>query len=445
MEFQWEEIGVHKKKLSVTISAEDVQAKVDEGLAVARKQAKFKGFRPGKAPMAMVKKAYGPQVEHQVSEELVNEALPKALEEKGLDLAGPPSLDESSFELGKPFTFAMSFEVKPVFELSGYEGLELTREPVNVTEEMVDERLNQILEGYAATVDLEEPRPIEKGDIAVIDYKAMIGGEPVEGGANPNFQLEVGAGYFNEDFEAQLIGAAKDEEKQIAVEFEETFYNPRLAGQKVEFTVKVLDIKLKKLPELNDEFVAQLGQERLKTVDDLKLYVKGELARMEHQRVTEMLNASLHDKLCELTEFDAPEGMIEREIESMIYGTKMNLQRSGLSLEAAGLSEDKMRADYHDQAVKNVKVGLIMGKIAEENDIQVSENEINTRIYMMALQSGQQPDKVFEMYNTPQMIAGLTESILAEKTMKFLLEKANIEGGEGDEAPQGVDEPVEAP
>jgi len=425
MDFTWEDIGPTKKKLMVETPAEIVSTRMNESLQQVKKRAKIKGFRPGKAPLSMIKRVYGPQIEQEVTQKLINEALVEALDQANLDLALPANLEESHYVEGEPYHFSFSLEIKPQFKIEGYEGLELSREPVKVTEEMVDKRLEQLREAYATTRGIEEERPLQDGDVAVIDYTAYVGEEPLEGGANPSYQLEVGSGAFNADFESNLVGLTKGESKEITVTFEENHYNQKLAGKEVRFDVKLLDIKEKVLPDLDDEFAKDLGGE-FKGLDDLKEQIRSDLTRVEEQRVEELLRGQLRDKLLDLVEFDLPEGLVQQEVEAMVANTKFNFARSGLSLETAGMSEEKMKEEYQPAAEKRVKTSLILEKIAQEKSLNVTDDELKERMLQTAMETGQPPDKIIEFYSQNNMLGSLRQQMLTEKTLKFLLENANI-------------------
>ncbi|MBW1717123.1 MAG: trigger factor [Deltaproteobacteria bacterium] len=425
MDFNWEEIGPTKKKLVVETPAEIVSARMNENFRQVQKQAKFKGFRPGKAPLSMIKRIYGPQVEEEVTQKLINEALTEALEQADLNLAVPANLEESNYVEGEPYRFTLSLEIKPKFTIEGYDGLELTREPVEVTEEMTDKRLEQLREAYATTTSIEGERPLQTGDIAVIDYTAYVGEEALEGGENPSYQLEVGSGNFNPDFEAELVGLSKGENKEISVTFKENHYNPKLAGKDVRFEVKLLDIKEKVLPDLDDEFAKDLGAE-FKTFDDLKEQIQSDLTRMEEQRVEELLRSQLRDKLLELVEFDIPESLVQQEVEAMVANTKFNFSRSGLSLETAGMSEEKLKEDYQPVAEKKVKTNLILEKIAKDKELTVTEDELKAKMFQIARETGQPIENIIEFYNQNNMLKSLSHQVLTEKTLNFLIENANI-------------------
>lgn len=426
MNFSWEDVETTKKKLMVEVPAEAVKTRLEDRLREVGKTVRFKGFRPGKVPLNMIKRLYGAQVEQEVSEALVNEALPAALKEKDLHLASPPDMEKADFKEGEPFRFTLTLEIKPAFELADYKGLELSRQSVAVTEEMVDERLERIREAHATTRSLDADRAVDLNDIVVVDYQAFIGEEPVAGLANPNYQLEVGRGLFHPAFEAALAGLKKGESKEITVDFEPEHFNKKLAGQKVLFKTRLLDIKEKVLPEMNEEFLKELG-DQFKTLGDLRQRVREDLDRLEEQRSQDLLRAQTRDRLLDLADFEVPAGMVAREVEAMVANTRFNFTRSGLTLEAAGLSEEKLKADYLEPARKQVKTGLILERIARENEMSVTDEEIRAALMSMARQTGQSPDQILEIYSKNNMMDRLHEDLLTEKTLNFVLENAKIQ------------------
>ena len=426
MNFNTEELGATKRKLNVEVPAEKVKAEFEKSAGLLRKKARIKGFRPGKVPVGIVKKLFGPQIEQEVTQNLLNQALPEALESFEETMITSPNLEDSNLVEGEPFRFSVSFEVKPSFEISGYDSLSLTREKVNVTNEMVQQKIEEIRQSAATSKSLTEERPIENDDLAVIDYKTFDGEEPIEGGANPNYQLEVGGGKFNPDFEAELVGLKKGDHKDITVTFPQDHYNPKLAGKEVRFEVDVLDIKEKVVPELNDEFVKDLGQE-LETVAELTARVEKDMIEAAENQAENKLKEQAQEKLLELVEFEVPSSMVDQELENMVYNTMFNFKRSGLSPEAFGMSEAKLREDYRPAAEKRVRLGLMLEKIARNQDISVSDDDINESIMDMARGSGQPPEVIRDIYSKNNMMDSLTTSCLTEKTLKFILESANIE------------------
>ncbi len=429
MQFNIEDVGATKKKLSVELPAEMVQAELDSALKMVRKGAKIKGFRPGKVPAQIIKRYYGPQVEQDVAQKLINDALPKAIDEADLHMVAPPVLEESDLQEGQPFKFAVTIEVRPEFEIDGYEGLALTREKFNITDEMVAAKLEELRQAYATTKSVEEDRAAAKGDLVVVDYKAYIAGEEVPNGSNPNYQTEVGSGGFHPDFDAALEGLTKGQTKEVVLTFEEKHYNPKLAGQEVRFEITLKDIKEKILPELNDDFAKDLGQD-IKDMEGLKDLLRKDMTENETGRVEHQVREQLKDELLKLVEFEVPESLVAQELDSMMASLKFNLQRSGLSMEAMGVSEAKLREENRGKAADRVRLGFILDKIAEKKEIKVEDQDIEGKIMEMAREAGQSPEIVREYYNKNNMLDSLADSIREEKTLNYLLETANIEDAE---------------
>ena len=430
MQIQLEDLGPTKKRLSVEIPAETASAEMERLVSSYRRQARLKGFRPGKAPASIIRRLFGAQIEQEVSQKLIEENLPEAIEESGLSLVSQPVLEEASFTPEGPFTFTVALEITPAFEISGYEGLNLTREIVEVDDKMVENRIGELRQAYASTRSLPEPRPLAEGDIAVIDYTAFSGEDPLEGGANPNYQLEIGSGRFHPEFESSLIGLSSGEERTATVDFPEGHHNPKLAGKTIRFETKLLDIKEKVVPEADDEFAKDLGQEGIETLDQLKDRIRQELTDHAAQRSETALREQVRERLVELVDIPLPEGLVAHELDVMVRTMLFNLQRSGLTMEAMGLSEAKLREDYRPEAEKRVKVGLILDRIAKDRDLSVSDDDIQDRILSVARDLGQPPEVVRNIYNKNEMMEELRNSCLTEKTLKYILGAATIENVE---------------
>lgn len=425
MNVNFEDIGATKKKLSVELPADVVEKEEKDMVGTLRGQARIKGFRKGKVPAAMIRRMFGSHIEQEVTQKLINEALPEALQQLDRSMVSSPVLEESHYTVGEPFRFSVTFDVKPEFEISGYEGLELTEEKVHVTGEMVDKRIEDLRKAYASTRSLETDRPLAAGDMAVIDYQAFVDGEPLEGGKNDGYQLEVGQGGFNADFEKGLEGMSKSETRVINVTFPEDHYNPKLAGQEVRFDVTLQDIKEKVIPEIDDEFVKDLGQE-LETVEQLRTKIEEDLAEVEKRRVRGDVEKQVQDKLLELVEFEVPTSMVDQESESMVSTTEFNLKRSGLTMEAMGMSQEKLLEDYRPQAERRVRLALIMEQIAKDHSIEAAEEDIEEKVMETAKELGQSPDVVRDIYNKNNMLDSLAETIRTEKTLKYLIDGATI-------------------
>ena len=425
MNWNIEELGATKRKMTVEVPAEKARGQYETALKDIQKQARIKGFRPGKVPITMIKRMFGSQIEQDVAQKLIEESLPEAIKDVSDIMVSQPTLEDSQFAEGEPFRFTVTFEVRPEFEIAGYEGLTLEKEALKVTDEMVDNKLEELRRAYATTKSVEEERPVREGDLAVIDYTSYEGDQPIEGGANPNYQLEVGAGRFHKIFESELVGMNKGEEKEITVSFPDNHYNPKLSGKDIRYQAKLIDIKEKVLPTLDDEFAKDLGQET-ETLEALQNRIREDLTRGEENRIQGELEKQVGEKLSDLVEFELPENLVAQELDGMIQNTAFNLKRSGLSMEAMGLDENKMREEMRPQAEKRVKVALILDRISKEKEIEVEEEDENDSLMRIARDMQQPPESIREIYNKNNWMAQLREGILAEKTLKFVIDSANI-------------------
>jgi trigger factor len=421
-----EELGGARKKMTVEIPAEQVRAALDQAVETLRRQARIKGFRPGKVPAGMIRRMFLPQIQQDVTQQLINDSLPEAMEQIEDTVVSQPDLVDSQFEEGQPFQYSVSFEVKPEFDVDGYMGLDLEREQFEVTDEMVDGRLEELRQAFASTRSLEEDRPVAEGDLAVVDYQALVDDQPLEGGANPNYQIEIGSGRFHEDVEKGLIGAFKGDEKEMTVPFADDHYNPKLAGQLVTFKIEVKDIKEKVLPDLDDAFAQDLGQEGIDTFDKLKERVRADMIEAEESRVRRQLEDNTRAELVKLVDFEAPDSLIGQELESMISNTEYNLKRSGLTLEAIGTSEAKLREDLRPEAEKKVKAALILEKIAQKHELEATEEDLEKQMAQVAEGTGQTPEAIREIYNKNNLVDSLKENLVRDKALNIVIEGANI-------------------
>lgn len=441
MNFDVEHLGSTRKKMTIEIPADQVQTEINQAVNQLKPVARIKGFRPGKAPAAMLKKLFWPQIEQDVSQKLISSALPDALSQADQTLASQPLVEEATFAEGQPFRFKVVYEIKPKFDLGNYNGIKLTRLKVDVTEDMVDKRLEDLRQAHATIKSIDEDRPVKNGDFAVVSYQAFVGTDPLEGASNPHYQLEVGSGHFHPDFEAALVGLKKEDSREVVVNFAADHYNPKLAGKEVRFEVKLNDIKEKNVPELTEDFVKDLGMD-LSSLEDLRVKVRQDIINSQTALAERKLQEQLRDKLISLTSFEVPETMVAEEVDSMLQRTDFNLKRSGLSMEAMGLNEENLRASYRVESEKRVRIALILEKIAKEQGLTVTDAEMDDEIMNMARSMGQSPEVIKEIYSRNNMMDAQRHTILADKTLKFVQANAIIE--EVESLAKVEDDPAEA-
>jgi trigger factor len=426
MKVNVEDLSQIKKKLVIEVEPEKVKRQWETVFKKVNKTVKLKGFRPGKVPRSLVEKYYGPQIDDEVVRHLINENYPEALKETKLIPVTFPQLDQPAFDRQGPFTFEATVELKPEVVIADYRGLSLKREQAAVTEEQVDQRLNMVRESHGELVSVTEERPLREGDIAVIDYESWIEGQPVEGGSARHFDLEVGAGRFNPEFEKELPGMKKGEEKDFEIAFPGEYGNQALAGKTVKYHIRLEDLKEKNLPELNDEFAQGLPGGTVASLEDLRSKIREDLERMEQQRADQKLNEDLLEQLTEKTEFELPEGLVKAEIDETMARVEQDMTRRGVPWPGSEANRERFRENIRPTAEKRIRRDLILEKVAELENLTVTPEEVDEEINKIAAGVNQSPGLVREVYNKNNLMSGLQTQILQEKTLKFLKDQAQI-------------------
>jgi trigger factor len=427
MEIKVEELSPVERKLSVAVPPQNVAKEMDQAYQSWGKRAKVKGFRPGKAPRLILKRLYGKEIEEQVSQELFRQSLNEALEEAKLQpvlvkmpTALPPLVE------GDPFQYSVEVEVAPEFTAQNYRQLTLISTPVAVTEEMVDRRLQELREYRATLEPIAEARPVQEKDFVILKYQAFENGEPIEGGGSDSAYVEVGAGKLPAAFEQQLVGLTKEAEKTFTMDVPADFVNPAIAGKTVEFRVKVLDIQELRLPDLDDA-LAQAFSPEFKTLADLRQAVRTDLEARAEKANYERLRQQVIDQIVANNPVDVPPSLVRQEQEDMVQQQLRLLQSRGINV--TGLNVDSLLEKVKDQAEKQVRVNIILDQIANQENITVTEDDVEAGYQRIAAQSGDTAAMVRKVYEARQLVERLKSQIRAEKTLEFIIEQANVVTG----------------
>jgi trigger factor len=425
MKTNLEDISAVKKKLTVEIEAEEVDNQVADAYKAWGKRAKLRGFRQGKVPRKILETHFGDQIIEDVTQTLVSETLTAALAETETLPLGTPLLEKEPLKKGQSFTYTAIIEVRPQFELNDYLGLALEKEKCSITQEDVLNRLEQIREANGKLVSVEEPRPIRTGDIVVLDYEGFEEGILLEGAKSSNLMLKVGAKDFHPAFEQALVGLNKDAETEITVDFEQDYHYSKLAGKHVTFKVKIIDIKDKVLPGLDDEFAQSLGT-HFADLEGLKTKLKETLVAEEEKRIDNDLKRRLLEKISEGVDFELPQVLVDSQLTYAVENVSQNLLRSGSSLEKAGISTEKLRADFRPASEKRVKELLLLGEIANKDEITIDDDELAEQFENLASGIGQDPEALQKYYEANNLLNSMREKLLEEKTLNYLVQHANI-------------------
>jgi len=425
METSIEEISQVKRRLNVEIEAEEVTKKLDQAYKQASKRVKIKGFRPGKAPRKILEQYFGKEIMDDLKNDLIKESFSKVIEETKLLPLGGPSIEDEAIRPGKNFKYTIIMEVKPDFELKNYRGISVDKEILNISEDYVDKSLEEIKEAHAKLISINEDRGIKQGDYVIIDYVGLWKDKPLKGIKGKDFMIHVGSKRFYPELELGTVGLKKDDEKDILINFDEDFGDRRLAGKSITFRIHVQDIKERDLPELNDDFATGLDKE-FRSLPDLRKRVRKDITLREERRIDRELKGRLLKKTTAMVDFELPEVMVESEIERSIANIKQNSLRTGTTLESAGISEKKLRKDLRTGAEQKVKEDLVLGKIAEMEDIRVEESDIREGFQELAAQTGNDLAMLRQSYEKNNLVDAFRNQLLVEKILNHLVQGAKI-------------------
>jgi len=391
------QIEKNRNEVEVSVDGETFKKEIT---AVYRKQVKkirIPGFRPGKAPQSVVERMYGKEVFYEDAvKNLYPAALEKAIEESGLRIV-PDKIDLDITEISEDgFTFKAVVTTYPEVKVEGYKGIEIETISDEVTDEKIDEEIEKARQ-RASSIQTVEDRPAKDGDITVIDFEGFVDGEAFEGGKGENYSLTLGSGSFIPGFEEQLIGHSTGEEFSINVTFPEDYQVDELAGEEAEFKITIHEIKERILPEFNEEFVQDVS-ETCNTIEDYRKEVSENLAEDLKKEKENDIDRKIAERLIEMIEADIPQAMYENKIDDMLKEFDFRLSMQGLDLDTyvkyTGLSAQEFRAQYAEEAEKRVKLRMSLEKIAENEGIEVSDEEIDAKFDEIAASQNMDVEKV---------------------------------------------------
>ena len=398
MSLQVEKLEKNMAKLTIEVSAEDLDKAMEKAYQKQKSRISLPGFRKGKAPRKMIESMYGKGV---FMEDAVNSLVPqeytKALGECDLEIVSQPEINVTQMEPGKALIFTADVAVKPEVTLGDYKGVEVPKSEITVTDEEVDAEVKKEQDKNARTVAVED-RAAANGDITTIDFEGFVDGVAFEGGKGTDYALTLGSGTFIPGFEDQLVGANTGDHVEVKVTFPEEYQAKELAGKEAVFQCDVKKIETKEVPELDDEFAKDVSE--FDTLAEYKEDVKKKLTeKKEKEARTAKENAAV-DKAIEYAQMDIPELMTKTECRQMMDDFSRRMQQQGLSMEQyfqfTGQSMDKMMEDMKPQALKRIQTRLVLEKVAEAENIQPSEEEITEEIQKMADAYKMEADKIRE-------------------------------------------------
>ena len=385
----WEKKEGNEGVLTVTVPAEIVDKALDQAFKKVVKQINVPGFRKGKVPRPIFEQRFGVEALYQDAVDiLLPEAYGEAIDETGINPVAQPEVSVTQIEKGKDFIFDATVTVEPEVELGEYKGLEIEKQDTELTDEELQESIDHSL-GHLAEMVVKEDGAVENGNTVNIDFSGSVDGEEFEGGQAEGYDLEVGSGSFIPGFEEQLEGMKTGEEKDVVVTFPEEYHAEELAGKEATFKTKVNEIKYKEVPELTDEVANELDS-NAETVDEYKENLR---KRLSEQKATEAENTEKEEainKATDNTTIDIPEAMVNTELDRMIQEFGQRIQQQGLDLQTyyqiSGQNEEQLREQMKDDAEQRVKTNLTLTAIADAENVEVSDEDIDKELEKMSEQ-----------------------------------------------------------
>ena len=432
MNTEIEDIDSCKKKIKFDIAYKDYQAKVQSSYLALARQVKVPGFRPGKAPISMLEKRFGPNVKKEVMTQLVSERLAEVIEEKGFRSVSPPKILEVEAEEGTDISVSASVEIVPEFKVNDYSKVEIPIEITRVTDEDVNLAINYQRERQGTKVQILD-RPVEDKDFVKLDFNGTLNGKAFEGGKGSDHIVQIGSEYLLKDMGNQLIGMSVDEEKDISVQIPENYSsNKSIAGKEVIFHVSLKGIQKNQLPELNDDFAKNLEpKDKFASLEDMKLQIRSQLE--EHARGDAHREAKniVTKKITEMNPIEVPEGLVEEQIKHMVVQALKKEQQAKNQTEPINEEEihvtDSQNKEHRENAIQLLQQELVLDQLASNLNINIDESELNAEVNNMARMLGEtNTHKMKKQWEQNGVLARLQSRIKRDKTLDVVMKEVQI-------------------
>ena len=427
MSVQVEKLEKNMAKLTVEVSQEQFQDAMKKAFNKNKNRFNIPGFRRGKAPMSMIEKMYGEGVFYEdAADEAINATCMDAMNESGLDIVSRPEVTVEQIGKDKPFIYSALVAVKPEVTLGEYKGVEVQKADAEVTDADVEAELKRVQDQNARLVTVED-RPVADGDQTVIDFEGYVDGETFDGGSAEDFQLTIGSHAFIDTFEEQLIGKNIGEECEVNVTFPTEYHAKELAGKPAMFKVTVKEIKVKELPELDDEFASEVSE--FETLDEYKEDIKAKLSERKQKAAASENENRVVDKVVENASMEIPDRMLDGQIDNMVQEMARNMESQGLSMDLylkyTGMTSEQIREQMRPQAEKRIKTRLTLEAVVKAENIPVSDERLDEEIKKLADNYKMEADKLKE-YMTDRDKDQMKEDIAVQEAVDFLVAEAKL-------------------
>src|SRR5262245_28178685 len=410
-----------KKNLQIEIPEDVVDAEITHIAQEFARRARVPGFRPGKAPLGVVKTRFREEIVSEMMQHLMPKYFGDAIDERKLDLVQAPQFESIDYNSGKSLRFRAVFEVYPKLSITNYEGIPVQEVSAKVEDSEVDASLKKLQEDMAELAPVEEERPIREGDFAEISYSGTIEGSEEPPITGEKAVAEIGGRTTMREFTENLVGASVNEERNFTVIYRPDYPEKRLAGKTVSYKVKIDGIKTKEIPEINDEFSQRFGE--YKTLDDLRSKIREDLEKHKREHAQEQMREKMLGWLEDNNEFELPDSLVERQLQIRVQRLLRDLARQGINPQRLDVDWAQIRQDQEQQAKRDVKGSLILEYIAEKENIDVTDAEVESEIDKIAAETNRPKEKVKEVLSRDSGLKRLQGQIRNKKTLDFRSEE----------------------
>ena len=425
MSLQVEKLEKNMAKLTIEVSAEEVEKAIEKAYQKQKSRISVPGFRKGKVPRKMVEKMYGVGVFY---EDAVNDMIPTAYEaavkESELEIVSQPKIDVVQIEAGKEFIFTAEVAVKPEVELGEYKGVEVPKSDVSVSDEEIMAEIDREREQNSRIITVDD-RAVEDGDMTVIDFEGFVDGVAFEGGKGTDYPLTIGSHSFIDTFEEQLIGKNIGEEVDVNVTFPEEYHAEELKGKPALFKVTVKEIKKKELPELDNDFVEDVSE--FSTVDEYKASIKTKIEGKKADEAKSAKEEATIEKIIEGAKMEIPDAMVDSQVRQMAEDFARRISAQGLTIDQyfqyTGLTSDKLLEQMRPQALKRIQSRLVLEAVADKENFEVTDEDVNNEINDMASAYQMEADKLKDLLTDADK-ENMKRDIQVKKAVEFVTENA---------------------
>ena len=427
MQVSVEDVNSVKKTLHIEIPEKEVVRELDKAYSALKKNAKVKGFRPGKVPRSALERLFKKDVHADVTSKLIQSSFFEAIKETELKIVGNPQVDPPELETTGSYKYDATVEISPEIEKIDYSGLKLKRTNYAVSDEEIDAQLKMLQKNLARHEKIGKKRAAREGDFALIDFEGFKDGRPfAETAKTENFNLKIGEGPVHKDFDDQLVGMQPGDNKEFNIAFPDDYKDPKLANLEISFQVTLNEIREEVLPPIDDALAKKAGE--YEKLDDLKKVITENLEQGYAKRIEQELHEQIFSELISRTEFEVPEAMVEMELEGIVEEAVRSFSYRNITMEELGLTRESIAENYRDVAFKQVKRHLLLGKMIEQESLEASDEELEEGLNEMAENFKQPVEEIKKYYDqNKDKLEFFKHTLLEKKAIKLIIENSKIE------------------